>query len=60
MKEAIAVGTGIIHNEEIDEINIYQATKKAMLTAVAQLSWQPDYLLIDAMKLDISIPHYPL
>ena len=56
MKEAIAVGTGIIHNEEIDEINIYQATKKAMLTAVAQLSRQPDYLLIDAMKLDISIP----
>lgn len=56
MEEAIAVGIGIIHNEEIDKINIYQATKKAMITAVAQLSQQPDYLLIDAMELDVSIP----
>ena len=56
MEEAIAVGTGIVHNEEIDEINIYEATKKAMITAVAQLSQQPDHLLIDAMKLDLPIP----
>lgn len=56
MEEAIAVGIGIVHNEEIDEINIYQATKKAMMTAVAQLSQQPDHLLIDAMELDLPIP----
>lgn len=56
MKEAIAVGTGIVHNEEIDEINIYQATKKAMIAAVAKLSQNPDHLLIDAMKLDVQIP----
>ena len=53
---AIAVGTGVVHNDVIDEINIYQATKKAMIAAVAQLSQQPDHLLIDAMELDLSIP----
>ena len=56
MEEAIAVGTGIVHNEEIDEMNIYEATKKAMITAVTQLAQQPDHLLIDAMKLDLPIP----
>ena len=60
MQEAIAVGTGIIHNDEIDEINIYQATKKAMISAVAQLPEQPDHLLIDAMELDLSIPQFSL
>ena len=35
---AIAIGTGVIHNDEIDDINIYQATKKAMISAVSQLS----------------------
>ena len=60
MAEALAVGIGIIHNKEIDEINIYEATKKAMFTAIAQLSQQPEYLLIDAMKLDVSIPQLTL
>lgn len=60
MAEALAVGIGIIHNDEIDELNIYQATKKAMLTAIAQLSQQPEYLLIDAMELDVSIPQLSL
>ena len=36
-ENALAVGVGIIHSKEIDEINIYQAAKKAMLTAVNQL-----------------------
>ncbi|WP_110929704.1 ribonuclease HII [Bacillus massiliglaciei] len=56
MKEAVSVGTGIIHSDEIDEINIYQAAKKAMLQAVSKLSIMPDHLLIDAMELDLSIP----
>lgn len=56
MEEAVAVGIGIVHNEEIDQINIYEATKKAMITAVAELRKQPDHLLIDAMKLDLPIP----
>ncbi len=40
----------------MDEINIYQATIEAMKLAVANLNPQPDFLLIDAMKLsDINI-----
>lgn len=59
-KEAISIGVGIVHSEEIDEINIYQATKKAMMTAVNDLSELPDHLLIDAMELDMPIPQLSL
>ncbi len=36
--QAIAIGVGIVSPQVIDEINIYQATKQAMLDAVANLS----------------------
>ncbi|MEH7084662.1 ribonuclease HII [Neobacillus drentensis] len=55
-KEAIAFSISMIHAQEIDEMNIYQATKKAMKTAIASLDPKPDFLLIDAMKLDIPFP----
>nr|WP_280635586.1 ribonuclease HII [Bacillus sp. 165] len=55
VKEAVAVGIGVIEAEVIDEINIYQATKRAMLTAIADLSPQPQHLLIDAMELPLAI-----
>lgn len=55
-QEALAIGIGIIDAEEIDRVNIYQATKLAMIQAVSNLSIQPDCLLIDAMQLDLSIP----
>ncbi|MBS4172498.1 ribonuclease HII [Bacillus sp. FJAT-49736] len=51
-----AIGVGIISAEEIDRINIYEATKKAMLAALNDLSVFPDYCLIDAMKLTIPVP----
>lgn len=54
-EEALAIGIGIVTSYEIDEINIYQATKKAMLTAVAGLGKAPEHLLIDAMELPIAI-----
>ncbi|MEW8971616.1 MAG: ribonuclease HII [Mesobacillus sp.] len=56
MAEALSVGVGIISAAEIDEINILQASKKAMLTAVNELGVTPDYLLIDAVKLDTPYP----
>ncbi|MBS4193966.1 ribonuclease HII [Lederbergia citri] len=56
MDEAIAVGIGIISAEEIDRVNIYEATKKSMLAAVQNLKVQPDYLLLDAMKLNSIYP----
>ncbi|RIL71842.1 ribonuclease HII [Staphylococcus devriesei] len=47
---------GIASPKEIDELNIYNATKLAMERAIKQLKQQPNYLLIDAMKLDNDIP----
>ena len=55
-QHALAIGIGIVSPAEIDQINIYQASKKAMVEAVKQLSVQPDHLLIDAMTLDLAIP----
>jgi ribonuclease HII len=51
-QKALAIGIGIIEPEVIDQINIYEATKKAMIIAVHGLGIQPDVLLIDAMKLN--------
>lgn len=45
---------------EIDQINIYQASRLAMRRAVEALSLQPDYLLIDAVKIDLPIEQLPL
>jgi len=56
MREAISVGIGILSAEEIDQINIYEATKKAMNTAINNSAAFPDYCLIDAMKLTLPIP----
>lgn len=53
---AVSIGIGVVTAAEIDEINIYEATKKAMIKAVEQLSPKPDYLLIDAMTLPIPTP----
>jgi ribonuclease HII len=50
MLQALSVGVGIIDPAEIDRINILQATRRAMLTAVQQLSPQPDCLLIDGIS----------
>ena len=55
-KEAIAVGIGIISEKRIDEINIYEATKEAMIEAINNLNPKPEHILIDAMPLDIEIP----
>ncbi len=56
MKDAISVGIGMSSNEVIDEINILEATKRAMKEAINNLSVKPEHVLIDAVKLDIDIP----
>ena len=55
--DAISVGIGIIDAKIIDEVNIYEATKLAMKEAIDNLDVKPEHVLIDAMPLDISIPH---
>ncbi|MGG5316560.1 ribonuclease HII [Enterococcus sp. AZ072] len=55
-KHAKAIGIGEASAEEIDQLNIYQATKVAMQRALDQLPLKPDCLLIDAMVLDNGLP----
>ncbi len=56
MEQAVAVGIGIKDTQVIDQVNIYEATKLAMLEALGKLNPAPQHLLIDAMKLDTPIP----
>ena len=49
---ALAVCVAEVDAATIDQVNIYQATRMAMLAAVRGLSVQPDHLLIDAMRVD--------
>lgn len=54
---AISVGIGMVDAQEIDRINILQATLRAMEIAVVNLSPKPDYLLIDGdLSLSLQIP----
>ena len=51
-EQALDIGIGISGNDEIDEINIFEATKLAMKRAVLDLNQAPSYLLIDAVQLN--------
>ena len=55
LQNAIAIGIGIKDNHVIDQVNIYEATKLAMMEAIGQLEPKPQHLLIDAMRLDLPI-----
>ena len=55
LQNAIAIGVGVKDTHVIDQVNIYEATKLAMMEAIGQLEPQPQHLLIDAMKLDLPI-----
>jgi ribonuclease HII len=54
-EHALAWAVAEIDAQRIDAWNIYQASRQAMTAALDQLSIQPDYLLLDAMKLDVLI-----
>jgi ribonuclease HII len=58
INNSLAYGIGIVGPEEIDEINIYQASKKAMLLAIQEVKNKIplEHLLIDAMPLELDIP----
>lgn len=56
MENALAVEVCLIDAKEIDEINILEASRKAMTTCINNLKVKPDYVLTDAMKLNIDIP----
>ncbi|WP_082423251.1 ribonuclease HII [Paenibacillus dakarensis] len=56
MEKALAVGVGQVNAAEIDRINIKQAARLAMKIALEQLIVKPDFLLVDAEKVDCDIP----
>ena len=58
MNDALSVGIGIVDADVIDEINIYEASKLAMIKSYkeAKKNLKIEHLLTDAMELDIDIP----
>lgn len=55
--QALAVGVGFVHAHEVDEINILQATIRAMCLALGRLQVNPQHLLIDGITpLPLSLP----
>lgn len=54
-EKAMAIGVGIKDADIIDRVNIYEASKLAMMEAVEQLRVEPDHLLIDAMTLPLPV-----
>jgi ribonuclease HII len=52
---ALAWAIAEVDSSRIDAWNIYQASRQAMVQAVRQLNISPDYLLLDAMQLDVPI-----
>ena len=58
IKHSIAYGIGEISPEEIDEINIYEASRKAMIIAIDKVKKQIplEHVLVDAMPMSIDIP----
>ncbi|MBW5390692.1 ribonuclease HII [Brachyspira hampsonii] len=53
--KALSFSIYSVDSKTIDEINIYNAVKLAMIKSIENLTIKPDILLIDAMKLDTSI-----
>ena len=58
--QAISYGIGIVDEKRIDEVNIYEATKEAMIQAINNCHIKPEHVLTDAMKLEIDIPITPI
>ena len=58
INNCVAYSIGMCTPEEIDEINIYQASRLAMIRAINKVKEQVplDYILSDAMPMDIDIP----
>jgi ribonuclease HII len=59
-ESAVAWAVAGVDAATIDRINIYQASRLAMRMAVSSLTPAPDFLLVDAVPLDTSIPQHAL
>ncbi|MBZ5646304.1 MAG: ribonuclease HII [Acidobacteriia bacterium] len=59
-EHALAIAFAAVDAARIDQINIYHASRLAMLEAVAQLSPRPEHLLIDALRIEFDCPQTPI
>jgi ribonuclease HII len=59
-QHSIAWAVAAVDSARIDQINIYHASRLAMLRAVQQLAPSAGYLLVDAVKLDCELPQQPI
>jgi ribonuclease HII len=59
-RAAVAWAVGSAEAEEIDRINIYEASRLAMKRAIEQLHPAPEFVLVDAMHVDVPIPQRAL
>lgn len=61
-EHALACEVGVVGPKEIDEINIYQASRKAMIIAIEKVKKKLnlEYVLSDAMPMDLDIPVMPI
>ena len=57
---ALTIGVAAVDAARIDQINIYQASRLAMRQAVEALLPPPDFLLVDALRLDLDLPQQSL
>jgi len=62
INDAISWSVGIVNQDEIDEINILNATKKALTKAIKELEVKPEIILVDALtNIDtLGIPSEPI
>jgi ribonuclease HII len=59
-ERALAVSVAAVDSGRIDFLNIYQASRQAMRDAVNGLRPTADYVLIDALRLDVDLPQLPI
>lgn len=61
ISKAIGVGIGFVDAKEIDEVNIFNASLKAMALAIENLSLSPDFILIDGNQyINLNLPQKPI
>ena len=59
-EHALAIAIAAVDAARIDQLNIYHASRLAMVEAVAQLDPRPQHLLIDALRIDFDCPQTPI
>lgn len=60
LENCVSYGIGMASEKVIDDINILNATKRAMLESISNLEVYPEHILIDAVRLETEIPITPL